>query len=343
MNSLFYWPNWYPQSDDSVVSASYELILHQPIEYKTYAIGLDKTPASFSEDKGETTIRWTQSNKSPRLDEDYLPPEHHIQMALLFAAREFELETFKGSTESWNSFANWIHQLWENKYELSPDEKSTISGLTQNCHNEREKISVLYSWLQKNTRYVAIEAGIHGFQPFPAQDVLNNRYGDYKALSALMVAMLWDVDITAYQALVKTRDSGITRTDFPSNQFNHVIACVPIQTDTVWLECTSNLLAAGELPYNDEDCSDLLLHENGGTIAKTSASTAMANSWQSCCKGRLTYARMLMFDGELHISLATRLFIDASDFLKRNWGIRNGSLKAYWRNTNHQLNSIIMS
>jgi hypothetical protein len=297
IQNLCYWPDWDPISSDSVESASYTLILHQPIEFNTFAIGMDKKPNSTTIDGDKTIYCWEQKNISPRTHESYISPENRIQKQLLFTAKEFQFESYSGSNESWDSFARWEHRLWDHKCALLPATAAKINEWTSSCRSDREKVATLYSWLQKNTRYVAIEAGLQGFQPFPAQDVFDTKYGDCKALSALMVAMLKEVNIKAHPVLIKTYDRSPMRRELVSAQFNHVITCVPFPNDTIWLECTANTLPAGELPTNDEKCDVLVLHDNTGTIVTTPASHAMDNTWRSCIRGRLTYAGMLFFNG----------------------------------------------
>ncbi|HSZ85988.1 MAG TPA: hypothetical protein VK787_08145, partial [Puia sp.] len=117
---------------------------------------------------------------------------------------------------------------------------------------------------------ISIQFGIGGWQPFDAAYVSNKRYGDCKALSNFMVALLKEAGIKGNSVIIK---SGRYSTDldpaFPSDQFDHVISCVPLQNDTVWLECTSQTLPAGYLSGFTANRWGLLVDEAGGTLVHT--------------------------------------------------------------------------
>src|SRR5258708_10666604 len=85
-----------------------------------------------------------------------------------------------------------------------------------------------------------------------------------------MFSILKKAVIRYQYTLIRAGDGANYMTDdFPSSQFNHVILCVPLKTDTVWLECTSQTLPAGYLSGFTSDRYVLLVDENGGKLVRT--------------------------------------------------------------------------
>ncbi|MFX4389041.1 hypothetical protein ABTA48_19565, partial [Acinetobacter baumannii] len=61
-----------------------------------------------------------------------------------------------------------------------------------------------------------------------------------------MVALLKEAGIKANNVLIKAGEGKTDiLSDFPSNQFNHVVVCVPNGKDSIWLECTSQTVSPG--------------------------------------------------------------------------------------------------
>ncbi len=91
------------------------------------------------------------------------------------------------------------------------------------------KDQALYEYLQSTTRYVNIQLGIGSWQPFDATYVHTRGYGDCKALSNYMIAMLQAAGVEAYPVLIRHgEEAPEVLADFPSNQFNHMIACAKL-------------------------------------------------------------------------------------------------------------------
>ncbi len=132
--------------------------------------------------------------------------------------------------------------------------------------------------MQRKTRYVSIQEGIGGWQPIPAEDVDRLGYGDCKALSNYMKALLGGIGIDAYYTLVSAGSNALQMdAAFPCNQFNHAILCVPMETDTLWLECTSQHEPCGFIGTFTDDRSVLLIDNDGGKVVRTKSYSAAEN------------------------------------------------------------------
>jgi hypothetical protein len=142
--------------------------------------------------------------------------------------------------------------------------------LTDNVSDKKEKVRLLYEYLQKNTRYISIQLGIGGWQPFDATYVATKGYGDCKALSNYMVSILKEAGIKANPVIIKAGqgERGLWE-DFPAPLFNHVVMCVPDGKDTTWLECTSQTNSAGYMGTSTGNRKALMLTDEGGVVVNT--------------------------------------------------------------------------
>jgi hypothetical protein len=151
-----------------------------------------------------------------------------------------------------------------------------------------EKVKTLYKYMQERTRYVGIQMGIGGFQPFDARTVFETGYGDCKALSNYMYSLLKFIGIKSYTAIVSSgRYKENIFLDFPNfQQFDHAILCVPFSGDTIWLECTDQKMPFGFLGDFTDDRDVLLITESGGKFAHTTKYNAKDNI--RSCKSEFT-------------------------------------------------------
>lgn len=191
---------------------------------------------------------------------------------LVLAPVKFKLDQYQGEMTDWSELAAWQYELNKGRDVLPEDFKAKVLAMVEGVEEPYEKVKILYSYLQKNFRYVSIQLGIGGWQTMTAADVVNNAYGDCKALTNLMKAMLETVGIASNYTLVRAgSDAKEIELDFPAPQFNHVILQVPTDGNPIWLECTSNVLPAGFLGEFTRDRHVLVTKEGGGFLTKTPA------------------------------------------------------------------------
>lgn len=199
---------------------------------------------------------------------------------LLIGANQFEYDGYRGNMSDWKGLGTWYTDLVKQTNQLSGKYKAEIQNLVTGTLNDIEKIRILYAYLQNNFRYVNISLGIGGFKPFPADFVHEKKYGDCKGLSNYMQACLNAVNIKSYSALINAgEEEAPVDPDFPYNGFNHVILCVPMNKDTVWLECTSKTVDFAHLSNFTENRNALLVTENGGVLVATPRSRSYQNDF----------------------------------------------------------------
>ena len=214
----------------------------------------------------------------PAIDsEPYSPPAREILPHILWSPGKFEFHGVSGDMTTWQGYGEWIHSLLKGQQELTPKFKEQLHAMTDTCRTDRSKVEVLYNYLAQTTRYVSIQLGIGGWQPFPANEVCRTGFGDCKGLTNYLCAMLHEVGIPANYVIIGSGRHHLV-TEFPSNQFNHVIAQVPLPGDTLWLECTSSAFVP--LGYVHESIAGndaLLIDDNGGHLVKLPAYTPEQN------------------------------------------------------------------
>lgn len=175
-----------------------------------------------------------------------------------------------GQSDSWTSFGDWQIALNEGTNELTEAEKKKVDQLLADVIDEREKIRILYHYLQDHTKYINVSIDVGGLKSYPASYVCENKYGDCKALTTYMKALLQYANIPAYYTLV---NAGVTAISvdptFPTSQFNHVILSIPMEEDTIWLENTSNISPFNYLGTFTQDRLALMVKEGESQLVRT--------------------------------------------------------------------------
>ncbi len=269
--TTFMFPAWFPQSAEKYAVEKSNIVISVPegftFRYKTFNYTGEPLVSPTNEGKSYT---WQINNLSAILKEYAAPEWPHLTTCIYFSPDKFELGGYKGAMDSWNALGQFQLQLNQGRDKLPEVIKQKVHQLTDGLTEPKEKIKILYEYLQKNTRYISVQLGIGGLQPFDAAYVTAKAYGDCKALSNYMFALLKEADIKSCYTQIKSGEGEyFFLTDFPSDQFNHIILCVPLANDTVWLECTSQTLPAGYLSGFTGNRPALAVDENGGHLIHT--------------------------------------------------------------------------
>lgn len=175
------------------------------------------------------------------------------------------LEVAPVGMKTWDDVALWFHELAEPQIKAGNGVKSKALELTARVDNNNEKLKNIYEWVRDQVRYVAVEIGVGGFQPHPAEEIFLNRYGDCKDMTTLICSLAREAGIEAYEVLVSTWHNGVPDTSLPSPlQFNHAIAyCPEVGENGTWMDATEKGCPYGRLPWYDQGLPMLVVGNEG--------------------------------------------------------------------------------
>jgi len=264
-------PPFFPQTNYlvAVEKTNYTLIAPSSLTVIYKKVNYDKEPL-ITDDKNNKVYQWHAEQLQALQRESFGPSFSRAVPNVRIALSEFEFEGYKGTNNSWKEFGKFVYELKKNRDELPETVKQKVHELADKLSSTEEKIKKLYEYLQNNTRYISIQLGIGGLQPFDAKYVANNRYGDCKALSNYMYALLKEAGIPSLYTIISAGDDeDDIFTDFTTSQFNHALLCVPNGRDSIWLECTDQYKSAGYMGDFTGNRHALLITPEGGVLVTT--------------------------------------------------------------------------
>jgi hypothetical protein len=249
------------------------------IQYKTYNF-LQK-PAITQTNDG-MIYTWELKSKKISYHEEGSYGQNVSTPWVDVAPEVFNYDGYQGLLTNWKEFGKVFYPFYQEENPFTPERKFFFESLADKGATKKEKIALLYKYLQEETRYVGIQFGIGGYKPFPVSFAEEKKYGDCKGLTHYMKNILQAVGIKSYAAII---NAGVNEfpvdPEFAGNRFNHVILCVPDGKDTIWLECTSKQTRPGILSSFTENRYALLITENGGKLVRTPTSKPEDNIWNN--------------------------------------------------------------
>jgi len=278
LKQTMFLPAWSHENENTSYENS-EFIVKVPVGY-TFRYKEFNLPNGVIKSKEEEKefYTWKLSNLPARKNEPMASKYSPNYPLLLLGSNKFEFGDSKGSSQTWKELGIWVTSLNEKKDILPEATRAKMIEITANCKNEYEKVKVIYEYMQQKTRYVSVQVGIGGWQPFDATIVDKYSYGDCKALSNYTRSLLSVVGIKSFYTLVMAgSESKSIEASFPSSQFNHAMVCVPVEKDTLWLECTSQRLPCGFNSDFTDDRQVLLIDGENSRLVRTRAYTVNEN------------------------------------------------------------------
>lgn len=143
--------------------------------------------------------------------------------------------------QSWNQISALLAPYFQSAAELEPDSPllGEIDQIREGYNTDEERAAAALRLVQQHVRYLALTLGEGGLIPAKADDTWRNRYGDCKAKTVLLTAILHKLGIDA-EPVVVAAEGGLAMPDHLPRigAFNHVIVRAKINGKTYWLDGT---------------------------------------------------------------------------------------------------------
>lgn len=272
-NNTFTFPGWVPQGDEDYSVEKSRFTFTAPAQYtvRYKSFNIQNAPVVATE-KEKKSMTWEVGNL-PAIKRPFAsPPWHELTPTVILSPTTFQVEGYKGDASSWLEYGKFNLLLNQDRDKLPPDVLQQSQKVIAGIADPRDKVKKLYEFMQQRTRYISIQLGVGGWQPFDATYVAQKGYGDCKALSNFMYSLLKANGIRSHYTRIRagrSTDDLYLMEDFPSNQSNHIVLCVPLAKDTLWLECTSQTDPAGYMGGFTGNRKALAITEEGGKLVAT--------------------------------------------------------------------------
>jgi len=262
-------PQWAPITNynTSIVESSYQLITSSEIRSKE----LNLSGYSSISISGYS---YNMQNQVAVRSERYSPPITEILPIVIFLPQSFEFEGVKGEYSSWEDYGHWVNKsfLSEKTFENKESILSDLSGVITYGDEPITVCKKLYKYLQDNTRYVSVSLDEGGLNPMHPDKVHDVKYGDCKALSFYMKSLLdlYDIESNYVEVAAESDYNYDMFEDFPSPfPGNHIILNIPLDNDTLWVDCTSHNNPFNFLGSFTDNRTVLEINNKGGHLTHT--------------------------------------------------------------------------
>jgi tetratricopeptide (TPR) repeat protein len=244
----------YMQSGEPIARSEYVLLTPRSREFhfnEPHVPGLIRSV----EERGEERIfHFLALDVAPVHEEPLQPPWTEV-------LGHVNVSTFK----TWDDMGRWYWGLVKDQFVPDDEVRRRAEALTKGLKDEKAKVRAIYDYVVQNTRYVALEFGIHGYKPYRCAQIFARGFGDCKDKATLIVTMLGSLGIKATPVVVRTANKGDIETNPASlAPFDHMIAYVP--SLDLYLDGTAEYTGSLELPAMDRGALALRVNEGKAVL-----------------------------------------------------------------------------
>jgi tetratricopeptide (TPR) repeat protein len=144
---------------------------------------------------------------------------------------------------SWQEVSKVAVALYQPKGLIAPGSElaAEIGKIRQAANDPMQQTALTVRFVQDKIRYLYNGLGFGNYNPQSPDETWKLRYGDCKAKTLLLLAMLHELGIEAQPVLVNLNDQDGVSTMLPGFQaFNHILVRAKVDGKTLWLDGTGS-------------------------------------------------------------------------------------------------------
>ena len=209
-------------------------------------------------ERGDTRIdRWVAEDVPAIRSEEGMP-------GLTQIAPHLHVSTYR----TWEDVGRWWWGLIQDQLQADDHLRQVVRELVAGAPDVRTKVQRIQNWVVRNTRYVGLEFGIHGYKPYRVPLIVQRGFGDCKDKASLLYTMFREAGIDSRIVLVRTRRNGdLDERPASLAVFDHAIAYVP-ELD-LYIDGTAEHSGTTELPPMDQGVMVLVVGPEEARLART--------------------------------------------------------------------------
>ncbi|MBU6267985.1 MAG: transglutaminase family protein [Sphingomonadales bacterium] len=210
---------------------AYRLRLVWPSDRKLAVVGSSDLPALRpAVTQGASTVELLMRDPPGAIPTDGAPPRYNIR-------RVVEYSDFG----TWADVARLMRPLYDKATILAADSplRQEVAMIAARTRDPAERAQAALQLVEDRIRYVYVGLDGANYIPAGADETWKRRFGDCKAKTVLLVALLRELGIDAQAALVQSTGGDELERRLPGPiDFNHVIVRATIGKQIAWLDAT---------------------------------------------------------------------------------------------------------
>ncbi|MCP4545662.1 MAG: DUF3857 domain-containing protein [bacterium] len=231
-------------------------------------------------------LDWVLSDLPALVHEPCMPPPDEVRRYAVIGLKP----------KSWTDYVEWYLSQVGSGHDASGEIVDLAREINMDRLVKREKIRNVYNYTQRNYRYVDVDMGDSGIVPNQIEDIVERKYGDCKDMTALNIALLTGLRVTAYPALVDWRVRRELNANIASPRFDHLLTYAKDdQGNEFWLDSSAGMCPLGIVNPNLTRVPALVIKPDGGFFIKR----IPANGRESCAIDRTVHVDI---DGQGQLS-----------------------------------------